>query len=195
MKRSRRAHGNTLMIDAFAHAKRRVGKGRGAVESTAMRVLTHADRVDNFFNAVQAAVSIRNEWDKAREQGQNKKEAAVTAVRNSALPIVWASAPLVAYGGAKGALAAETAAKAMAQSHRLAKHHLAREALSNTAAVAKLTATTLKGVKYLGIYGNAIQAAYGGYKGAKEDNNRVRGFFAGRLRQLIHQQFYVEGVC
>ena len=156
------------------------------------RLLERADKVDNFFNAVQAGVALRKGYTEAREKGAKKPEAVRAAVGEAALPLVWAAAPVAAIGGRKGAELAERLAIAASKSHRATKHPLIKEALVNAAAAAKLGSTALNGVKILGVYGNLIQAGVGGYRGAQKDENKVRGFFRGALETIDPSAIFMD---
>jgi hypothetical protein len=167
-------------------------RARKVAESPGMRMLGRADKVDNFFNVVQAGVSVGNSYRKRTAEGQQGLMLAKSVLRDAALPILWASAPAVAYVGQKGAALAETAAIAASKGHRAAKSPVLREALVNAAAGAKLGSTAFKVLKVAGVFGNVIQAGYGGYKGSKEDDNKVRGFFRGALETIDPSAIFLD---
>ena len=177
-------------------AKVAVAAGHSAALATAGKIVHGLDHADNFFNSVAAGVALRQGYLKARERGATKGQAAGSAVKHAALPLTFALAPVAAYVGSRGANLGHHIATQASKAERAARHTVHGEFLADVAAASRLTGSALRVVAKAGVYGNAIQAAYGGYQGMKQEDNtlahKARGFGRGALETIDPSAIWKE---
>lgn len=153
--------------------------GRSA--AVASRTFRAVRRADRFGNWVQAGTAARQGYDKARENGADQTSAAVAGLRSAAVPLAFASAPMVAVVAGSGANRAIAAAKAASVGEAASKSPILKAGLNAIAGSANEVGAVLRGVQAVAKFAPLIGMTLAGVRGAGDDENRVRGFVRGAV--------------
>jgi hypothetical protein len=135
--------------------------------------------LDRHANIISVGVAARQGWAIAKDHNRTDAQALVSAAQHAALPSLAVVSPIIAR---QAAAAAEAAAQA-AKRRRVAPATMAAT-IANT--------RTLRGVAYGAALVQPVLLGLAAYRGAKADDNKVRGAFRGMLSSFDPSAVFLE---
>lgn len=136
-------------------------------------------RLDRAGNWVIAGTAARQGFERAAARGASPIEAAAAGVRDAAVPLAFASAPLVARVAGAGSERAIAAAKVAINGHAAANSAVLRAGLTAVANSANEVGAVLRGVQAVARFAPLVGVTLGAVRGARDDDNRLRGALRG----------------
>lgn len=141
-------------------------------------------QINRKVNVVQVGVAFRKGFHEANDKGSSTTESVISGAKEAFVPALMAAAPTIVMLADKGGHLAAGATVKAARAMQHTRSEYVKAVISGGVAVTGATHLTMAAAKVAAKFAAPVSAAWGGYQGAKRDENVIRGFGRGALSSV-----------